>query len=234
MQYADRQKVAAEYRAKLAADAERRAASSLADPAPSLLVPSEPVGDDDQQGVERGEAGSRTDGRQDSLVGASSASTSQPVIIECCCGERSTLGQIQNKCKVIRITKQSADQSTCTGRQKAMQITTDSPGALLWPSFPCTVGCPWWSINESRPRGKAKRKAHLDTFLTILSAWVPLAREVVLRGGCLAWAWAGDTKAFPSKNIGDYERLRVSGAGVRGQGLPRTAQAHGACTCAAN
>ena len=44
----------------------------------------------------------------------------------------SKMGQVLNRCKVIRITKREYDQSTPEGKDKAMEIVRASPGALPW------------------------------------------------------------------------------------------------------
>ena len=60
----------------------------------------------------------------------------------------SKLGQVQNKCKVITITKEAMDQTTNKYSEKAKEVARAHPGALLWSSLPCTAGCPWWDVRE--------------------------------------------------------------------------------------
>ena len=104
--------------------------------------------------------------------------TSSPVIIEYCCDPSSIMGQIENKCLVIRITKEQYDQTTPEGREAAKEIAQAHLGALRWTSLPCTAGCPWLGLNEQRPGDGSARRRRVREFLAILSAWLPLAREV--------------------------------------------------------
>ena len=58
--------------------------------------------------------GSASDGRTCSAVDGSAAAISitYPVIIEYCCSLKSMLGQVNNRLKVIRVTKETVDQTT--------------------------------------------------------------------------------------------------------------------------
>ena len=121
-------------------------------------------------GNDGGEATGEFGGRHNTSIVASSAAVTQPVIIEYCCGPENQMCQIRNKCKVIRVTKEEMDQTTRSGRQKALNIAEESPAALLWTRLPCTAGCPWWGINDSKPGGRFRRLKHLNMFLAILRA----------------------------------------------------------------
>ena len=122
---------------------------------------------------------------------AASNLNDHPVIIEYCCASESKLCQVTNKCNVVRISKESHDQTTAEGRQAATEVAHTHSGALLWTSLSCTARCPQWAINEQRPGGRGKRRARLREFLSILRSWVEVVRIVKergeQRGGHIAW-----------------------------------------------
>ena len=88
------------------AEAEKRAASVDAEAEVDLLVPTVPNEPSaGQRGFVRGEVAGDIGDKDSTSAGAGLASAAPPVIIEYGCAPESKLGQVKNKCKIIRITK---------------------------------------------------------------------------------------------------------------------------------
>ena len=141
MQYSERLKVGAEWKASQLKEAEERARASLDPLASTGFLPTHSHTDGVGQG---GEVTKSAGDRSNTSAVAGSSTAPQPVILEYCCGPESKMGQVKDRCRVIRITRENADQSTPAGRAWASRMAQENPGALLWSSLPCTAGCPWW------------------------------------------------------------------------------------------
>ena len=93
LQYPERLELAAAERAKVMVEAENRAASRDDEAAVDPLVPTEPAeSSSDQQGVVRDDVAGSVSDRDDTSVGAGSASTARPVIVEYGCAPVSKSG----------------------------------------------------------------------------------------------------------------------------------------------
>ena len=73
-----------------------------------------------------GEVTDSTGGRSNTSAVVGSSAAPQPVILEYCCGPESKMGQVKDRCRVIRITKEITDQSTPAGRVLALKVAQEN------------------------------------------------------------------------------------------------------------
>jgi hypothetical protein len=86
-------------------------------------------------------------------------------VIEIACSNDSLLGKVAHElkdCNHFRITQEL----DFTKKETVMYIADRArkKNVLLWVSFPCTGGSPWYHLNSKRPGGQAKLKKHLSLF----------------------------------------------------------------------
>jgi molybdenum cofactor biosynthesis enzyme MoaA len=86
-------------------------------------------------------------------------------VIEIACSNDSLLGKVAHDlkdCNHFRITQEL----DFTKKETVMYIADRArkKNVLLWISFPCTGGFPWYHLNSKRPGGQAKLKKHLSLF----------------------------------------------------------------------